>query len=100
MAAAVVTNTVLDLPTQGRWSLVAYTPSTSYATGGEVITPAQLGVKQVFAIIPLGNLLDGTIVTVVGSSKLKLVVPTTGAEVANAVDKSAQTIQLLVLGSY
>lgn len=59
MAAATVVNTKLDLPTQGRFSIAKYTWSTSYATGGELLTPSQFGVQSVTAIIPLGNNSDG-----------------------------------------
>jgi hypothetical protein len=80
-AAAIVKNPV-NYPGQAQLSLVAYTFSSSYATGGEVVTNTQLGFSGLSTVIPLGPSTNGYTVKWTGSG-LKVTAP--GAVTANAV---------------
>ncbi len=75
MTAAVATVIPLDLPTQGRFSLVDYTFSDSYATGGEVVTAAQLGVKEIVAVIPTSPTTSGYVAKFTAGGALKVFRP-------------------------
>lgn len=72
----------------------------SYLTGGEVLTAADLGMSNIQGVY--GTISNGTAVVVAWfdytNQKLKLFVPNTGAEVANAVDLSGYTGTLLITG--
>lgn len=100
-AASLVADTV---PGSKRQIRVKVTPSTSYPTGGEVITAAQLGLTTIESAI--ANSTTGALSKLVcplpqtggGSIKFQLFVAATGAEVANAVDVSTFTFDAIVTG--
>lgn len=73
---------------------------TSYATGGDAIDAAALGLSQVFGVY--GQLSNGTTIVVpffdFANQKLMFWVMATDAQVANAVDLSGFTGTLLITG--
>jgi len=77
----------------------------SYTTGGEIVTGAKLGFKQI-AFIAGSVSADGTDLVegfvgqkkMASSAKLIWSVRTTGAEEANATNLSAKSVKLLVVG--
>ena len=90
-----------SIPGDARRLIVDVVPSNSYPTGGEVMTPALFGLSQVYAVVPLGDLIGGTAVSWTydrANNKLKASVMATGAEVANATDLSGHTVTCEVLG--
>lgn len=72
----------------------------SYPTGGEVLgLAAAIGDgKSVVAIIPLGIASNGNVpVADIANDKLKMFVFSTGVEVADAVDLTGVTAEILVI---
>lgn len=72
----------------------------SYTTGGDPIQAATLGLGTVYGVY--GSISNGTAVLVGNfdftNQTLRWFVPSTGAEVANAVDLSTYTGTLLITG--
>ena len=54
MTAAVITRNPISYPGQAQLALVEYTFSSSYATGGEVVTNEALGFSGLSTVIPQG----------------------------------------------
>lgn len=83
--------------------VVRVTFDNSYPTGGEAVTPSQLGFKNVHNIIP-GVSTNGYVVTYdKANAKLKVfrggaAVSTPFAEVPNATDLSTVVVDLTVYG--
>lgn len=79
-----------------------WTGPSSYATGGESCPPSTFGLGTVVRG-PNGVATNGTDTRLVvwnpSTQKLMWFVPNTGAEVANAVDLSAYTLQFEVIGT-
>lgn len=112
MAASSVTSVNAGVTTSGRnediWGtrrvgLYRFTPSTSYATGGEAFDPIAFGFQGPVATVFL------TVRSVAGAitrrfeydfaaKKIKAIVTSTGAEVAAAQDLSTVLIDVLVIG--
>lgn len=92
-------------PGAKRFVQVKITPSTSYPTGGEVITAAQVGLNSIESAI--ANSTTGALSKLVAvlpqagnaSVKFQLFVAATGAEVANAVDVSSFTFDATIYGT-
>lgn len=72
----------------------------TYATGGEPIDAASLGLGTIFGVY--GTISNGTAVLIgnfdQANQKQKWFVPNTGAEVANATDLAGYTGVLLITG--
>lgn len=71
--------------------------SGTYATGGHAVTAAQFGLTTLEGIQQIGGV-GAAIFDHVGST-MRLYVPTTGAEVANAADPAAQKARVRVIGT-
>lgn len=108
MAASIttdVTPNLNSLPRGGRpvvdgFRVVDFTPSTSYPTGGEPITPASLGFTTIdFVQVSPKTVLANLTSWDYTNNKLIFTVASTGAQVANAVDLSTFPVRLLVWGS-
>jgi hypothetical protein len=72
----------------------------NYPTGGEPVTPEQLGLQQVFLAIPTVKTAGTGSVTSLhfDSDNMKLVANAAAAEVANAVDLSAVHARVIAFG--
>jgi len=80
--------------------VVDFTPSTSYPTGGEPITPASLGFTTIdFVIVSKTSITDNSFGWDYTNNKLVISVGSTGAQVANTTNVSTATVRLLVFGS-
>jgi hypothetical protein len=83
---------------------VRYTGPASYVTGGDPFTPADVGLSQIHVVGGSGSLRawNGTNTRVVvwdaTNQKMIWIVPTTDAEVANATDLSAYTVDAEFIG--
>jgi hypothetical protein len=97
MAAAVVTGSTIQVPTQlARLWFGKYVPSTSYATNGEVVQASQFDPKatEILFMIPFGPTSSGKSVdTNLGTVRIW---ETYGTEVAAAQDESNEVLFLLV----
>lgn len=133
MAASAFSARTLDNPGGIRFSVVSVTPSTSYPTGGEPVTPANAGFSEILAAVPvvssggvLWTYVAGKLkafrtaaITVAGgaaaagtdalsikasvlnkesASAATVLAQGALAEVTNAVDLSADTFTILVVG--
>lgn len=77
--------------------LAELSADTSYPTGGYSVTPTSVGLSRIDAIVPLHN--SGHILAWdKTNSKVKFIVSSTGAEVANATSLSGTIVQLLIIG--
>lgn len=93
------------LPT-GTGQLVDIALSSSYATGGDTVTLASLGVTRLQGLIlgssassPAGHAIEVLYGATEGDApKLRVRDAATGAEIANATNLSAQSLRALVLG--
>jgi hypothetical protein len=72
------------------------TGGNSYTTNGFVLTPSLFGMTTILAVIPATASNSNTVAN--NGGKLQFFVSTTGAEVASAVDLSAVTVEVLVIG--
>lgn len=101
MAAAIVT-LVDDTQHNGdlRSSGMDYVFSTSYATGGEAITPAQFGLQTIaFADASVKVAGTGSVTAVHYNVPTgKLLAYTAAAQVANTTDLSGVTIRIVAYG--
>lgn len=75
----------------------------SYPTGGEAVTAAQLGLRGIYYVVPSVDTTGTYILTynhTAGTTggKFFVIVSATGAEVANEVDLAAIIFNVLVLG--
>jgi hypothetical protein len=93
------------LTTTGQGVIVDIALSTSYATGGDTVTLASLGMKSVAAIIansqttPAGHaveIIHGAAETTAPLLRVRDVA--TGTQLTAATDNSAQSIRALVVG--
>ena len=102
MAAAIVATIKAPAPPGNyNWGVFTYTPSTSYPSGGEPMTPSLFGMTKVFAVIPMGSILAAAQVITsydAPNNTLTFYTASTGAVVANASDQSLKVQTLLVLG--
>lgn len=78
-----------------RMNLVDVTFDNSYPTGGEVITPNQLGLTGIDAVIAFGN---GSYNVVREGNALVAYDATNGLEVTNLTDLSSLTVRCLAIG--
>ena len=92
-----------------KYVLVDITWDNAYATGGIALTPNQVGLSVIYAVLPSGNAYDaqGAVIPAYSTSTSKLVaLGADGAaagvtflkEVANAADLSTITSSLLFIG--
>lgn len=99
------TVTVIEDAIEGANSAVyaLVTCSGTYATGGEIITAAELGLSRIKAIIPNNAALTSTTVAPTvwfpATNGVKLYVSSTGAEIANGVSLTGVTFYIRVLGA-
>jgi len=71
----------------------------TYATGGVAIAPADVGLRVILAVIPMGgNDLTRRYAFDPVNSKIMSMVTSTGAETANATDLSSINFDFVVIG--
>jgi len=70
----------------------------SYPTGGEVVTPAALGLASIL-FMHVGSKAGNLIQYDAANAKLMAYVSSTGVQVANAVDLSAVIVRVRVVGN-
>ena len=79
-----------------------YAGPASYATGGDSLTAAELGLGKIEAVNCVGAAWNGSAARILvydyANSKMVWYVPNTGAEVGAATDLSLYTVRLEVLG--
>jgi hypothetical protein len=78
-----------------------FQPSTSYTTGGEVVTAAQFGLSSIafgFANISTATAAIATGASVVGGASPTIKLYLAGAEATNATDYSAIRVQVVLFG--
>jgi len=79
------------------------TCSGTYATGGEILTAAELGLVNIKSVIPNNAALTSTSVAPTvyfpATNAVKLFVSSTGAEVANGVSLTGVTFIVRVVGA-
>lgn len=99
-----LTNTIKVVPTvpgAGRWTVTEAVFDSSYATGGEILTASDLGLTTVlFASATIKVAGTGSVTSVFYDvANGKLLAYAAAAQIANAVDLSAVTAQVVAYGS-